>query len=606
MPPESSSPLRVAQPGLAALAEIGRALLDAQLDEDQLCELIYHLAGQIVPTTSFHLGLVEGDRYLNKVWFRDGERQAPAVFAFPRDQGLVSWMKATRQPLLVHDFAAEMDSLPFRPTYQNDRPPRSAIFLPLAVADDLIGIISIDSSQPDAFSEDDLRALSVLANQSASALNNARLYRRGQRRLTDLTAVADVGRKINSILDLGQLLGQVVDLIQARFGYYHVQMYLVPQGSDRAYFNASSAGLNEKWQGRSLRIGQDGIIGWVAQTREPLLVNDVRQEPRYIPDDPRLLPDTRTELAVPLIIEDQVVGVLDVQSTEIAAFGEDDLFVLRTLADQVAVAVFSARAYEAQREEAWVTLVMLQVAEATGQADGIEEVLDAAVRVVAMLAGVESCAIWLRDEDLDCFEYGAGFGLQPIGPPADLPPPSLAMLAQWARDHGLSPDVIDELADQRAIQTAQAPVEQPALHDALRFLSGDWPALDRLREAKSPAVISLDNIFLPRPVQTLFPGDTLALLPMLNKGQVFGVMGVSFTGDSAPNLNERRLAMLSGTAHQVAAAVDNSRLAAAREEEAWVSTVLLQVAEAIGRFQPLDATLAQVAQIAPLLAGVDR
>ena len=130
-----------------------------------------------------------------------------------------------------------------------------------------------------------------------------------------------------------------------------------------------------------MRIGEEGIIGWVAQHGEPLLVNDVSLEPRYCPDDPRLLPDTHAELAMPLLVEGDVVGVLDVQSTEIGAFGENDTFILGMLADQVAAAVNTARAFEAQREEAWVTTVMLQVAEVTSQADSVEAVLDAAVRV---------------------------------------------------------------------------------------------------------------------------------------------------------------------------------------------------------------------------------
>jgi phosphoserine phosphatase RsbU/P len=83
-------------------------------------------------------------------------------------------------------------------------------------------------------------------------------------------------------------------------------------------------------------------------------------------------------------------------------------------------------------------------------------------------------------------------------------------------------------------------------------------------------------------------------------------MGVSLTRERGPVLDDRRLAMLSGIAHQVAAAVDNSRLASAQQEEAWVSTVLLQVADAVSRFQPIDTTLAQVAQLTPLLTGVDR
>ncbi len=553
---------------LATLAEIGRAIVQAPLDQDALCELIHSLAGRIVPTESFQLGLFQGDRYHIKVWFKDGVRQPPATFTVPPGQGLVGWVRSSHQSLLVQDFQVEMDRLPARPIYISDQPPRSAIFLPMLVGDEVIGAVSIQSPQPVAFNERHLRLLSILANQSASAINNARLYAHGQRRLNDLLAVAEVGRRLTSILELDRLLTEVVELIQSRFGYYHVQIFLVEQDG-RAMFKASKSSptgsdhaLNERWrsEGRSMHIGAEGIIGWVAQHGELFLAGDVAAEPRYVPDDPRLLPDTRSELAVPLRVEDEVLGVLDVQSTAVDAFGPDDVFILRTLADQVAVAVSSARAYEAQREEAWVTTVMLQVAEATSQATGVDAVLEAAVRVTAMLAGVESTSIWLLDDEYGAFFYGASFGMN--------------------------------LAD----------VTDPAL--TLRMMPGEWPALDRLRTTHAPVVLVLAD--LPAPLRASCPGEDMVLLPLMNQGQVFGVMGASFSPERAAALDERRLAMLSGIAHQVAAAVDNSRLSAAREEEARISLVLLQVAEAMRRLQPVQVTLELVTRLAPSLTGVDR
>ena len=441
----------------------------------------------------------------------------------------------------------------------------------MLAGDRVIGAISIQNLRPNAFDDSHVRLLSILANQSASALNNARLYQRGQRQLNDLLAVAEVGRKLTLILDLDELLTQVVELIQSRFGYYHVQIFLVEPDSDWAMFKASmssaegrGSNLNEKWreEGRSARIGREGIIGWVAQHAEPLLANDVATEPRYIPDDPRLLPDTRAELAVPLLLDGVAVGVLDVQSTQRNAFGEEDVFILRTLADQVAVAVSSARAYEAQRQEAWVTTVLLQVAEATSQASDMPGVLEAAVRVTAMLAGVESTLIWLWDDEQASFDYAASFGLV-LGP-------------------GARPEI------------------------ALRFRSGAWSALDWLREQRAPMVVGRDSAELPAILASSCPGDTIALLPLLNLGQVFGVLVTSLFREHVPALDQRRLLMLSGIANQVAAAVDNTRLTVAREEEAWTATVLLQVAEAIRRLQPVDTTLEQVTRLVPALTGVDR
>ena len=564
---------------LTTLAEIGRSILQAQLDQDALCQLIYTLAGRIVPTENFQLGLFEGDLYHIKVWVKDGEIQTPTTFFVPRGQGIIGWLRDAHQPLLVRDFETEMDSLPARPVYLSDNPPRAGVYLPLLVGDTAIGAVSIQSARPGAFDESDVRLLAILANQSASALNNARLYARSERRLNVLTAVSEVGRRLTSILDLDRLLRQVVELIRTRFGYYHVQIFLVEHGSDHAVFQASSGhGLNAKWrrEGRTTSIGREGIIGWTAQHGEPLLANDVTVEPRYIPDDPRLLPDTRAELATPLLVEGEVLGVLDVQSTARDAFGPDDLFILATLADQVAVAVNSARAYEAQRAEAWVTTVLLQVAEATSQAGSMEDVLDTAVRVTAMLAGVESTTIWLWHEEVEAFQYGASFGLRE---------PTTKIQRFEEGEDG-----------------------ETDLRSLLRFLPGEWPALDELRATRGAVVLepAARPDSLPAAFREMCSGDLVALLPMLNQGEVFGVLGAGFSRERVAHLDERRLAMLRGIAHQIAAAVDNGRLTAMREEEVWTSTVLLQVAEAIRRLQPVDMTLEQVTRIAPALTGVDR
>ena len=411
-----------ASPGraeLETLAEIGRSILLARPDEDTLCELIFKLARRIVPADFFQIGLFEADDYLIKVWLRDGERLPPARFPLTGGQGIVGWVRSSGQPLLVRDFVAEAEHLPAQPSYASGDPPRSALFIPMLAEEAAIGAMVVQSQVPGAFDEDDLRLLSILANQSASALYNARLYSHSERRLNALLAVSEVGRRLASILDLDELLTQVVTLIGSRFNYYHAQIYLVEKGSRHARFRASDdPRLNKAWHdapgsgsGFDPRIGREGIIGWVAQHGTPLLANDVSAEPRYIPDDPRLLPDTRAELAVPIRIEDEVLGVLDVQSDQGDAFSADDVFILQTLADQVAVAVNSARAFEAQRVEAWITNVILQVAEATAQAEGFHEVVASALRVTAMLAGVESAAIWLWDDEEALFRFvGASAG----------------------------------------------------------------------------------------------------------------------------------------------------------------------------------------------------
>lgn len=552
---------------LAALTEAGLAILRAPLDVDALCELAYQQVSRLVDARRFHLGLFEKDSFVLKLWVHEGQRMPPTSFPGAQDVGIVGWMRLHQQPLLVHDFQTEMDSLPARPRYLSPDPPRSAIFVPLVAGDEVVGSLSAQHPDPYVYTEEDLHSLGILGNQIASAIVNARLFQTVQRRYEQLAAIAEVGRAIAAILDLDELLTQVVELIRERFGYYHVQVYLVEDESHRAVFRASSGhNLNKLWrkEGRSMRLGE-GIIGWVAATGEYLLANDVSKEPRYIADDPRLLPDTRSELAVPLIVEGEVLGVLDVQSREVNAFGEDDLFILNALANQVAVAVDAAWAYRAQQEEAWLNTVLLQIAEVVNSVETVEDVLEAVVRLVPLLTGVASCSAWLKREDSAEFVHAATYSLSPL--PGD---------AETARG-------------------------------AVRLSPEEAPALGLLMEARQPIELKAGDLnAMPAAFWALTGGDQAVLLPLVAQKQLIGCLAVGLdSADVSLRMRDKRLALLTGVAHQVTAAIENVRLTMAYGEEAWTSWALLEVSQASTLAQTEDELLEQLVRLTPLLAGVD-
>ena len=160
------------------------------------------------------------------------------------------------------------------------------------------------------------------------------------------TSIA-VGQRIVSILDLDILLDQVTSLIQERYRCDFVGIFLVDE-NDANYLlaraGAGEVGLAMVEQGLRLKIGEQGIIGWVAAHRRPLCVADTSQDPRYIPHE--LLPETRSELALPLEMGKLLLGVLDMESTRPGAFNENDVPFLHLLADQAASALHNARLYK--------------------------------------------------------------------------------------------------------------------------------------------------------------------------------------------------------------------------------------------------------------------
>jgi PAS domain S-box-containing protein len=171
-----------------------------------------------------------------------------------------------------------------------------------------------------------------------------------KRRNDYLAASSEIGRLVTSTLDLNTIFTRTVNLISERFGFYYAAIYIIEETGFNAALREATGEAGEKMKAQrySVVVGSNSIVGKVAEDMEPRLVNDTDLEPLYIPN-PFLL-DTRSEVAIPLRIGSRVVGVIDIQSTQAYAFTKDDLSVLQSLADQVAVAIDNARSYELSQQ----------------------------------------------------------------------------------------------------------------------------------------------------------------------------------------------------------------------------------------------------------------
>jgi len=171
-----------------------------------------------------------------------------------------------------------------------------------------------------------------------------------EKRVAQLALLNDIGSKIAAVLDLDSVLERAVRLVREGFGYHHVALFLVDAERGDLVMKARSGDFAILFpRNHRIRLGQ-GMVGWVGYHAEEVLAKDVRAEPRYVNFFPEVIP-TQSELSVPVKVGQEVVGVLDVQSPHLNAFDEDDVMALRTLADQVAVAIENARLYEAVRQE---------------------------------------------------------------------------------------------------------------------------------------------------------------------------------------------------------------------------------------------------------------
>jgi len=285
-------------------------------------------------------------------------------------EGLAGRVFQSGEPMIVDDYLAwEGKSSAFE-----SHPPFIAVLeLPMKWQGQTIGVLAIDAdTRKRTFDQDDVRLATLFANVAAVAIENARLYEeledRSERirlileqevaqrtaelahRALQMETCAQVSRQITSILDIDELLTRVVELIGESFGYYSVHIFLVDPEMSRLVLHASNG--EKDWsfesQGLTLQIGPGSLNGEVAQTNEALIVNDVMHDPRYLFLEQ--LPDTKSELIIPLRVGQQVVGTLDVQSKETNAFSQEDMLVIQSLGDQVAIAIENARLYERSQE----------------------------------------------------------------------------------------------------------------------------------------------------------------------------------------------------------------------------------------------------------------
>lgn len=167
-----------------------------------------------------------------------------------------------------------------------------------------------------------------------------------EHRALQLETSAQVGREITSILDIDVLLNRVVELIQSAFGYYHVQVLLLDKDAKQLIMGAGSG--NRNIQHYRLDLKEKSINIEAAQTGSTQLANDVLQNPNFLFDDK--LPETRSELVIPLKVGDRVIGTLDVHDSKVNAFAKEDTLVIQSLGDQIAIAIENARLYDQSKE----------------------------------------------------------------------------------------------------------------------------------------------------------------------------------------------------------------------------------------------------------------
>ena len=230
---------------------------------------------------------------------------------------------------------------------------------PLTIRGETIGLLGIENDPKRPLTADDHEFIDAITREIAEALESARLFEQTQsaldeqERLTsELETVAQVSTAASTILEIDALLQSVVDLAKTSFELYHAHIYLVNENETRLQLKAGAGNIGRLMtlEGREIGLETESLVARAARTRQGVLSNNVRKTIDYLPHP--LLPKTQSELAVPMIVGDKLVGVMDLQSNQLDFFSEEDLKIQRTLASQIAIAVENAQQYAEQVQTA--------------------------------------------------------------------------------------------------------------------------------------------------------------------------------------------------------------------------------------------------------------
>src|SRR5271170_1107421 len=250
-------------------------------------------------------------------------------------EGVTGQSAQTRQAVLIDDVTKDSRYIEAIPNV------RSELAIPLITKNRVIGVIDIEARDPGYFTEEHSRVLTLVASRMAAGIENAQLYTRTTKQARILLLLNEIARELTSILNLDELLGRIAELLQRLIDFQMFSILLLDSSGEKLQHRFSLRFNENVHVKQEIPLGR-GLVGLAAQTKQAIVVPDVSKDPRYIESNP----ETRSELVVPLVYKDKVIGVLDLEHTRRGFFTDDHRRTMMTLAAQVAIAIENARLYE--------------------------------------------------------------------------------------------------------------------------------------------------------------------------------------------------------------------------------------------------------------------
>lgn len=449
--------------------------------------------------------------------------------------------------------------------FQQEEKVVSCVAVRLQISGQIVGILFINYRQPHHFTESELRHIELSANQAAIAIHNAHLYGRKQQHTTALEALHRAGQAVTASLNQQQILDHIAEqswrLVSSTGRHIsYCSIWLVEEGVRARVVSAyPRAELQKTRQAVGLYVdwgagahGRTGIMHRAYKTRQPQLVANVEDDPDYL----RSHSETRSELVVPIILEEEVVGIINVEHSEYAAFDKEDIRALEALAAQAAIAMKNARLYDTAVRQARLLHLAAQVAGHANSTLDEQKLLKKIVHAIATAYGFYHVALFLMDDRRD-----------------------YVIMRAASSENGQR-----LVADGYKLKVGEQGLVGQVARDGRYQIVGD---------------VSQNTRFLRNPL--LGHTRSEATFPLIARGQVIGVLDLQHRG--AGGLQDDEISTLEMMTNQIANAIHNAQLYSQAGQQAVTLQALYDAGQAVVESLNLEEILTNLVEQAWKLTG---
>lgn len=565
--------VRIRADQLSTVSEVSRAITFI-LDIEELLQRIVTLIKERFGFPFVHLFTV--DQVRRKIVFKagSGERsplysKAGVSFDLDANIGVIPWVVQHGQTKRINNVKEEPLFLesPYSQAIAG-----SEMAIPLKFGGEVLGVLDIQHEQINSFLGEDQQLMETLADNIAIAIRNARLYHSERWRRQVAESLRDVAGLFSEDTALKDILDAILVQLHKNLPCDIAGIWLfnsdskeeMPLESRELYLAAYQSVENFPSNVLdNITFVPDAWIKTALINKQPT----IRQPDETIGPIAKQynLAQDYSSIAAPLHTGEEILGVLTLIHHTPGRYGLESQNITSAYASYAAIAIENTRLYTSSQEQAWISTILLQVAQATQSLTNLNELVATIVRLTPMVVGVKGCALFLKEPESEIFSLYALYG---IG------------------------------------ESEFINLDQP-----LPLLNA--PILDELILTREPLKVRhpKEDFNLPDRFTSFMEKDTLILLPLVSRNELLGAFLLANETDTTSQkddfISKERLRIIQGIIQQTAVAVENIRLLEAKQEEAYVSTVLLQTAQAIVSNTDLEDILDSIVNIMPILVGID-